>query len=292
MFFYRIYQQIVQSDLPLYNIPETIGSPSIWIRCGEINYQNIPDKQRDFYYSPQYVCFSTPFCSYSIKDGTVITVSPKEGADMNDVTSYLIGWAFAYLFTQRGYSCIHSTALDIHGQGIIISGVSGSGKSTTARSIMQRGYRYLTDDMTIIDPTQSMDILPAYPLQKVCHNLIDNLDQSKLLYINEYREKYAYVDPKTFTDSPIPWSSLFIIRTGDIPQVQIEHVTGLNKYLRVLECLYLIKIYSFKGIPDQDKYRCLKACDKIEVYVITRPNDQNTIDEVTDQILALVDQNS
>ena len=56
---------------------------------------------------------------------------------------------------------VHSAALERHGGVIMIAADSGTGKSTTAWSLLQHGFRYLSDELAPIDPA-SLDVHP-YP---------------------------------------------------------------------------------------------------------------------------------
>ncbi|HKM34423.1 MAG TPA: hypothetical protein VJY54_06745 [Lachnospiraceae bacterium] len=288
MYQYLMYGLIVHSDIPLYNLTQTVGDPDAYISYGKVSYDNVPSGSKNFYYSPDYVCFQTNHGAFSISNGQRITIEPTPEATLIQLTAYVIGWGFAFLFTQRGFSALHCTALDINGDGVLISGISGCGKSTTALSLIQRGYKYLADDIAMLNPLNSMEITPAYPIQKVCHNIIDSLNPENLLFINEERDKYSYYNTAEFCCLPRRLKAVIVLRCADIPSVQVEEVTGLNKYLRTLECLFLSEIYAFSETPEGDKYRCLKLAEQIHLYIITRPYSGNTLDEITDKIINLV----
>ncbi len=288
MHLYRIYDFLIESEVELYNLPETEGEPEIFIRYGEIDYTDVPENRKEFFCSEDLVVFGTDYCAYRIEKGTTVTVCPRENATLHDVTSFLIGWGFAFLFTQRGFSCLHSTTLDIDGRGLIISGVSGAGKSTTALELMKKGYKFLADDMTIINPGVSDMIRPCNALQKVCRDVAETLDPAKLLYINEKRDKFAYINEEEFCTEQRPLNTLVLLRVDDIEEIKVEQMQGLDMYLRTLETLYLAEIYSFKGTPEGDKLRCLQAAGKMKIFRITRPRGKNSVGEIADIIVDLV----
>lgn len=288
MYQYLMYGLIVHSDIALYNLAQTVGDPDAFISYGKVSYDNVPSGSKNFYYSPDYVCFQTSHGAFSISNGQQITIEPTPEATTVQLTAYVIGWGLAFLFTQRGFSALHCTALDIKGNGVLISGVSGSGKSTTALSLIHRGFQYLADDVVMLNPLNSMEIIPAYPIQKICHNITASLNPENLLYINEEREKYSYYNTTEFCSIPRRLKSIILLRRADVASVQVEEVTGLNKYLHTLECLFLSEIYSFCGTPEGDKYRCLKLAEQIHFYILTRPSSGNTLDEITDKIMNLV----
>jgi hypothetical protein len=54
------------------------------------------------------------------------------------------------LFTSRGIFSIHASCACVHGKGIAFTGKSGTGKSTAAFAIMQKGMPILTDEKLFI----------------------------------------------------------------------------------------------------------------------------------------------
>jgi len=60
-----------------------------------------------------------------------------------------------------GYLQIHAAAMSLHGQGIILAGAPGQGKSTLAAGLLARGWSYLSDEFALIQPDTRM--LEPYP---------------------------------------------------------------------------------------------------------------------------------
>ena len=56
----------------------------------------------------------------------------------------------------RGNICLHAACLSFRGRGILITGASGSGKTTAALSLLRGGFTYHSDEITII-PESSGD---------------------------------------------------------------------------------------------------------------------------------------
>lgn len=79
---------------------------------------------------------------------------------------------FAQLLSRRGLHVVHAAALERNGRGVLIPGMSGSGKSTSCVSLMRAGYRCLSDDKPFLRANgSSVELLP-FP------EMIDVTDQS------------------------------------------------------------------------------------------------------------------
>ena len=78
----------------------------------------------------------------------------------------------AQLLARRGLHIVHAAALERNGRGVLIPGMSGSGKSTCCVSLMRAGYRCLSDDKPFLrENGAGVELLP-FP------EMIDVTDQS------------------------------------------------------------------------------------------------------------------
>ena len=82
-----------------------------------------------------------------------------------DIRASFVHFAMTELLKRRGLYTFHATALEHKGQGVLIPGFSGRGKTTSFLSLLRAGYRYLSDDHPFfrISGTR-VEILP-YPLK-------------------------------------------------------------------------------------------------------------------------------
>jgi hypothetical protein len=55
-----------------------------------------------------------------------------------------------YMLADRGGALIHSSGVDFHGRGYMLSGRSGAGKSTISRKFVLAGHEVLSDDRIIV----------------------------------------------------------------------------------------------------------------------------------------------
>ena len=226
-----------------------------------------------------------------INSGKEIIYSVNEGYPLECITPYIMGWGIAFLLTQMGHSAFHCSALTYKNNCFFISGVSGAGKSSTSLELIKHGCKYLCDDIAIVDTYENMMIPPAFPIQKVCPDVALDLDQDLLYAINNNRGKYSYLNTKDYCDTSKRLTVIFKLMIDDIPKVEVEEITGINKFLRVLECLFFNLQYAQSSLPGDEQFRCLKIAEKVKVYTITRPIGKSTLTEITDIILKTLDKN-
>lgn len=90
-----------------------------------------------------------------------------------DIRVSFVHFAMTELLKRRGVYTFHATALEHKGQGVLIPGFSGRGKTTTFLSLLRAGYRYLSDDHPFFRVSGTrVEILP-YPLKiNVTHHTV------------------------------------------------------------------------------------------------------------------------
>ncbi|MBS0168740.1 MAG: hypothetical protein JSR62_00180 [Nitrospira sp.] len=82
-----------------------------------------------------------------------------------DTRNSFVHFAMTELLKRRGMFTFHATALEYQGNGVLIPGFSGRGKTTSFLSLLRSGYRYLSDDHPFFRVTNSGVELLSYPLK-------------------------------------------------------------------------------------------------------------------------------
>lgn len=292
-FNYYIYGFYVKSEFRLYNIPEidTINAPDIVITKG---FRGVDDS---IYYSrncpiifeDNNTQFSSSIGFFAISNGNRIVVIPGEESNEKMVASCILGWCMAFVLTQRGYSLFHGSALVKDGKCFIISGSSGAGKSTLSLQFVKKGYKYLADDLVLVDPNNSALVVPAYPLQKYCSDVIDSNQIDATYKIDSERDKYSRINTDDFDYNPYNLSAIFFVDKTDSENVKIEKYEGFKKIAKMFSALFLSVVYAENRIPAYEKQNCLKIASNVDYYEIERPKDKNTLDELTRLIESIVD---
>ncbi len=291
MFYYTLYNRKFLSDIMLFNIPlsTTFSNPDVTIHAGYIDCDKIFDKSQNFYIHKEYALVRTKYGSLRIDSGKEIIYYLNGDYDPECITPYIMGWGMAFVLTQMNLSAFHCSALSLNNQGFFISGVSGAGKSTTALQLIKRGCKYLCDDIAVVDSFEKMMIPPAFPIQKVCPDITSNLNKDLLYQIKNDRGKYSYLNTDEYCDTPKKLTVIFKLFTGDVSKVEVKEITGINKYLRVIECLFLeVQYLLINHLPNEEKFRCLKIAGNVRLFSITRPKEQNTVDEIADIIFQIM----
>lgn len=228
---------------------------------------------------------------YHVSNGRNIIVEPDEGCNMEYIKVFLLGSAIGMLMFQRNIIAIHGGTIEIDGQGIILTGHTGAGKSTLNSAFRKEGYRFLSDDVSALgkDDTGKIVVHPAYPQAKLCRDTILKLGYSLNNFsslIDRERDKYSIPLIKEFVGHTVPLGGIFEITVDDAEEVGIVEVLGTEKMKLILRNIYRIEISRLLGLEKEYFNKCLEIAKNIPVYKLIRPRNKFTINEQMELILS------
>ena len=131
--------------------------------------QNIPMERKIEIYK-QYLSYEIPctiFCSLSKPDQEFIDLANEYGRPVyyterktSDVMASVIHWLNRAL---APCISIHGVLVDVYGEGILIMGESGIGKSEAALELIKRGHRLVSDDVVEIRKVSDETLIGSAP---------------------------------------------------------------------------------------------------------------------------------
>lgn len=104
--------------------------------------------------------------------------------------------------TRPEFLQIHAASMSYRGQGVILAGDSGYGKSTLATILMARGWKYLCDEFALVDPkTAELTPFPkALCIKHGSYSVVRRLGlefSRRRDYLKELKGRVGYLNPRT-----------------------------------------------------------------------------------------------
>ena len=140
----------------------------------------------------------------------------------------------------------------------------------------------------MVDATQDMLIQPAFPQQKVCRDVAESMESEQLFYVDEKKDKFAYMNREDFCGEPRKLSTIFLLSKYEGDELVIERLKGLDKWNGIMRNLFLLDAYLALGFPAEERNRCLAIAGRTEVYAIRRPEGKDTVEEICNRMLELL----
>lgn len=310
MFRYKIYGLVIDSEVEFMQLEKADDSSfaDVIIRqdnCREEVVSYLLEKdatKRRYDIGLDFSCFENKGGYYSIRGGKEIVFECKEGYSPKTVSGWILGYSMAMILLQRRILAIHCSAVVIpdktsdskefsSGGAVLISGVSGAGKSSLTRKLLERGFHIMADDVAAVTFDGERDLVyPAFPYQKLCRNEVDSrkLDYEELIYIDEDKDKFLVPVGDVFVSSPQPLKLLIFLVPGDVEKVQVTKLTGFDQFIGIFNNQFLKVL---KG-PWENKPEvinlAMQLASKCPVYRIVRPVEGDSQDRIADEVEAII----
>lgn len=152
-------------------------------------------------------------------DGHHVTVDILQPDEDSGWRLFLLGAALGFVCHQRGVFPLHAATVQIGARTVALMGESGSGKSTLAFTLMQRGHRLLSDDVSVLVPHEErVDLLPAFPRLKLWQDTLDAMKHPKegLKRVRAGMDKFDLQPRGAFDPSARPLDGIVVLRRGPV----------------------------------------------------------------------------
>lgn len=112
---------------------------------------------------------------------------------INDLFRVILNQCIAYYFFQNGKMPLHASCISKNNEAYLISGPSGSGKSSIA-SLLSKEYKIISEDLSVIENLKTSNVYSSYPLIKLDLNMVDNSfdKKNKFFYEQDKLNRVGY----------------------------------------------------------------------------------------------------
>jgi hypothetical protein len=225
--------------------------------------------------------------------GTYLSINYSQ-SEMADIFPFLMGPGLAAALHLRGVPLLHGASVVMEGSAIMISGVSGMGKSTLTAMLTAAGLALLTEDLTPITISgHEVKITSGYPglqlhADAACE-LGYPLNECPKVFPGFPEEDKHWIDitrlPGGFHANPAPLHIIYVLsgRRGDLDIPEIKPLPPTQACLALLEHLYGLRWLNLT--PQQNLNLCARLAERVQVRRVWTPEG---LDTVADTAQALI----
>ncbi|WP_416111522.1 hypothetical protein [Methanobacterium sp. MZD130B] len=197
-----------------------------------------------------------------------IVINSKTSLDINFLKFLLFGYGFAILLHLRGRLVLHANAFNIDDSAIIISGVSGIGKSTISFAFLQKGYKLLCDDVLSINiEKKCQNVYPSFPRIKLWPDVIQNFEETpeKMPKIHLNTSKRFYNASRKFSDDEKQINTIYFIKKRD--NNKIKEITPQKAMMELIKSSYCFKLFNERELSE-NLTQCAALINKIPIKIL------------------------
>lgn len=230
---YLIGGLTLATDIYYPELIESNAEPQVTLAYGSVS-EHLQTDKTDFPFveanATQYLLKLPRIGRYLVENGNKITVELLEGVAQGDGEKQVLTSVFGALSYQRELIPMHGGVFLHNGKGILISGLSGHGKSTLLAALHQRGYTLISDDISNIQVINGKAMaFPCYPRLMLWKDTFKHL---KLSMDNAYKlrsdmEKYFYPLDESSFRVPVELKAMYVLTSSDTTDTPPPK--GLNK---------------------------------------------------------------
>lgn len=157
---------------------------------------------------------------FLLSGGREILVEAAPSVPARDISIFIIGTVFGILLHQRGEIVLHASAVQVNGKAVLFCGSSGTGKSTLAAALAQRGFPLVADDLCALAlaPGAPPMVQPDGHHLKLWAQAIEQLDlaERRGAPVRSTLQKF-FVAPAAALAEPLPLGAVYALREARPP---------------------------------------------------------------------------
>ncbi len=176
---------------------------------------------------------------YLVEDGSLVTIEPVPQAGKDKVNRFFQMTPLAALLFQRGITAFHAAAAAGPQGAVLLAGDSCAGKSTLLVELLKRGWKMLSDDLSVValNDNGTASALPTFPDVVLWR---DTLDKFNIENTGKYRQTVCMEEQ--FTNTPQRLKAICRLMVHNKNEIEISSTEGIGRFRFLTEILYNTRI--------------------------------------------------
>ena len=218
---------------------------------------------------------------YLVEGGSLVTIEPAPQAGKDKVNRFFQMTPLAALLFQRGITVFHAAAASGPHGAVLLAGDSCSGKSTLLMELLKRGWKMLSDDLSVVTLNESgtPDVLPTFPDVVLWH---DALEKFNIEDTGKYWQTVCMEEQ--FTNIPQRLKAIYRLLVHNKNEIEISSTEGVDRFNALSKLLYNTRVAD--ALLDRTFYMQLAAAitRNVSMRTLLRTKGRWSLGELADVV--------
>lgn len=212
-----------------------------------------------------------------------IVITPLNQWNEERARAYILSIVFTVILTNIGRTVFHAGAASIDGEGVMIIGAIGSGKSSLVSQFKAKGYSILSDDITGLDKNgkKGYIINRSFPIQRITEDMMESLGYNKLNYKDVILSRKKYIIPfkQSVEADTAQLKSVFYLEEYEGNKVIVEKIYGSEKLKLLVSSLFNSPLMADSKKKQECIIKCIEISKSVKLFKIKRPKGIVTVED-------------
>jgi energy-coupling factor transporter ATP-binding protein EcfA2 len=230
---------------------------------------------------------------YYATSGNLIIIEPLASVDREGLRLYCLSNVFSAILFQRKIFPLHAAAIKIQDHLVLICGHSGAGKSTLLASLLSKGYKIFSDDVCVpfIASSGKVYMHSSYPMMKFWKDTLLQFPYfgEPNIHLRPDYDKYGIFFHNDFEiKALVPNVVFFLGKSSERADLHLREIKGIELFQKLESNAYRGEYLGVLDLKQSHFELFTSLANQLNGYVIERPEDYNTIEEVTNKVEEII----
>lgn len=180
-------------------------------------------------------------------DALHVTGFPAPGVSDATVQHLYLNQVLPLVLSKQGKLVFHASAVEVAGGAVAFVAESGRGKSTLAASFAVSGFRFLTDDGLVVEPTaDGHRILPSHPSIRLWEDseaalIAPGVRTAPALPFTP-KSRFLAGDEIRFCDQPRPLRRVYFLGNDKVATLAFQRLSAVEALVEWVKHSFLLDV--------------------------------------------------
>lgn len=189
-------------------------------------------------------------------DGQTISCWPSAEISDSTIQHLYLNQVLPLALSQQGQLVFHASAVEIGDVAVAFMGASGRGKSTLATGFATNGFRFLTDDGLILEPSEGhYQVKPSHPSIRLWQDSEQALVSADVVKAPpvQFTAKSRFLSGQgiSFCEQPRPLKQVYFLGEGKTEQFVCKRIPAASAFIELLKHSFILDIEATTFLANQ-----------------------------------------